>query len=478
MVMTEPRSTVPSIRTRQVNAAPVRRDGRHVLYVITAYWRTKSNFALQRAADWARHLNTPLVVASVISVGGKWDTARSHRLMLDGIADVEAELLKHGAAHVPVVLDAKSDDLGSLVGLLDAACVLIGDDAPLGRPIASDLASATVLAEVVDHNGLLPLRASEKPHLRAYDLRRFLQKELPSHLDEVPDEDPLCGIPQSTSAMAETTIGQLDIESMELDHRVQPVSIRGGELAARSLVDDFVEHRLANYEERNHPDEDATSGLSPYLRFGHVSTHTVFAAVAKAEGWGPEDLAPTSSGSRSGWWGMSASAEGFLDQIVTWRELGYRSAALIKHNDSYESLPAWAQTTLAEHADDPREYLYTLEQFESAATHDEIWNAAQRHLVDRGMIHNYLRMLWGKKILEWTRSPREAHEIMFHLNNKYALDGQDPNSVSGIHWVMGRYDRPWGPERSVYGKVRYMSSDAARRKLRMKEYLAVGSTLF
>ena len=139
--------------------------------------------------------------------------------------------------------------------------------------------------------------------------------------------------------------------------------------------------------------------------------------------------------------------------------------------DRYESLPAWVQDSLARHKNDPRPYLYGLDQLENADTHDPIWNAAQRQLRREGRLHNYLRMLWGKKILEWTRSPEEALDIMIHLNNKCALDGRNPNSYSGIFWILGRYDRPWAPERPVFGKIRYMSSDSTRRKLRLKQYL-------
>jgi deoxyribodipyrimidine photo-lyase len=139
--------------------------------------------------------------------------------------------------------------------------------------------------------------------------------------------------------------------------------------------------------------------------------------------------------------------------------------------DRYESLPAWALATLGAHASDPRPQLYSLAQFEAGDTHDPIWNAAQRELVETGRIHNYLRMLWGKKILHWSASPREALEIMIVLNDRYALDGRDPNSYSGISWVLGRYDRAWGPERPVFGKIRYMSSAATRRKLRLNAYL-------
>ena len=167
-----------------------------------------------------------------------------------------------------------------------------------------------------------------------------------------------------------------------------------------------------------------------------------------------------------------ANAEQFLDQFVTWRELGYNfSSHRPGDYDSFESLPDWALETLATHARDERAVIYTLKDFASARTHDALWNAAQRQLVSEGRIHNYMRMVWGKKILEWSRTPEEALEIMIELNNRYGLDGRNPNSYSGIFWCLGRYDRPWGPERPIFGKVRYMSSENTARKLHVKEYL-------
>jgi deoxyribodipyrimidine photo-lyase len=177
-------------------------------------------------------------------------------------------------------------------------------------------------------------------------------------------------------------------------------------------------------------------------------------------------------GKRSGWWGLSADAEAFLDELVTWRELGLNFCAQRADYDRYESLPAWARATLERHARDRRPHVYALEQLERAQTHDELWNAAQNQLRVEGRIHNYLRMLWGKKILHWSASPREALAILIELNNKHALDGRDPNSYSGIFWTLGRFDRPWGPEREVFGTVRYMSSESTRRKLRVEDYVA------
>jgi len=191
----------------------------------------------------------------------------------------------------------------------------------------------------------------------------------------------------------------------------------------------------------------------------------------RREQWSPANLSQKASGSSSGWWGVSETAESFLDELITWREVGYNMCALRDDYDRYESLPEWAKDTLAEHADDPREHVYGLEEFENADTHDDLWNAAQRQLTREGRIHNYLRMLWGKKILEWSASPQEALDTMIELNNKYGVDGRNPNSYSGIFWVLGRYDRPWGPERPIFGKVRYMSSANTARKVRVKNYI-------
>jgi deoxyribodipyrimidine photo-lyase len=168
---------------------------------------------------------------------------------------------------------------------------------------------------------------------------------------------------------------------------------------------------------------------------------------------------------------MSRAAEAFCDQLVTWRELGFNFCARREDHLSYGSLPEWARRTLEAHAGDVRAPRYTREQLEQAATGDPLWNAAQRQLVREGRIHTYLRMLWGKKILEWSASPPEALETLIALNDRWALDGRDPNSDSGIGWVLGRYDRPWAPERPIFGTVRYMSSANTARKYRVRGYL-------
>jgi deoxyribodipyrimidine photo-lyase len=483
--MSKLQSAVPAIRVRALNDQPVRDNAAFVLYWSTAYRRVESNFALQRAADWAYHLGLPLVVLSALRLDYQYASDRLHAFILDGIADLDRQYASTNAVHFAYVESAPGQGKGLLAALAADAAVVVADDAPVFFLPAMTAAAAgrvPVLMEGVDHNGILPVRATDRVFLRAYDLRRYLQHNLPAHLDDRPAGNVLRRLPVAAEGLLEELRVRWPslppsrdiVKDLPLDHSVAPTPLVGGPTAGSQLLVAFVADRLDRYPDRNHPDEEASSGLSPYLHFGNVSPHQVFDAVVVSEGWTPGLIGDKADGSREGWWGMSSAAEAFLDQLITWRELGYRAAALVPDNDRFEALPGWAQQTLAEHESDPREYIYTLEQLDDAATHDEIWNAAQRELRTDGVIHNYLRMLWGKKILEWTRSPREAHDIMFALNDRYALDGRDPNSVSGIHWVLGRYDRPWGPERSIFGKVRYMSSDATRRKVRLKRYLSAG----
>ena len=188
------------------------------------------------------------------------------------------------------------------------------------------------------------------------------------------------------------------------------------------------------------------------------------------ERWTTRRLGGGAAGAREGWWQVSPSAEMFLDQLLTWRELAFNGAALTPGFTEYASLPAWARHTLEAHLEDARPHQYTIETLDAADTDDPVWNAAQRELIQEGWFHGYLRMLWGKKILEWSAHPSDALIRMEHLMNRYSLDGRDPVSYASFGWVLGRYDRPW-PERPVFGTVRCMTSASARRKLQMTRYL-------
>jgi deoxyribodipyrimidine photo-lyase len=376
-----------------------------------------------------------------------------------------------------------------LATLAKEACVVVGDDFPsfmLPHMLEAAARQMTVRFELVDSNGLLPLRAAPKEFLSAFDFRRFLQRALPAHLDNYPELDPLAG--QKLPRLASLPKG-LDhwrrpspellqaqpaaLARLPIDHAVGPAILRGGAEVGSERLRTFVGTKLAHYpERRNDPRLDGSSRLSPYLHFGHLSVHEVLAAIGQNEGWSPKRLTGISSGAKAGWWGMSPAAESFLDEVVTWRELGYNLCVQRPDDHGrYEALPEWARRTLDEHANDPRPHLYSLAQLEAGRTHDAVWNAAHGQLVRDGWFHNRMRMLWGKKILEWSAHPRDALKAMTVLMNKYSLDGRNPNSYTGYLWTLGRYDRPWGPERPIFGKVRYMSSEQSARKTNLNEYV-------
>jgi len=466
---------VPDLRIAAANRAATRADGDYVLYWMIANRRTTWNFALQRAAEWSRELKRPLLVLEALRCDYPWASDRMHAFVLRGMAENAARCTKAGIGYHAYVEPRKGAGGGLLEALAARACVVVTDDFPclfLPRMVAAAAKHLDVRLEAVDSNGLLPLRAADRAFPTAYSFRRFLQRELPEHLACFPAADPLRGVRGAAvpPAVARRWSGAVpeDLARLPIDHAVVPVALP----LPAEVMDRFVRTRLARYDEdRNEPDKEGTSGLSPYLHFGHVSAHEIVARIMKREEWKPERAGPRADGKRAGWWGMSATAEAFLDQLVTWRELGYNMCAHRPDYDRYESLPDWAQRTLARHERDEREHVYTGEEFAGGRTHDALWNAAQTQLVREGTIHNYLRMLWGKKILEWSRTPREALATMVELNNRYALDGRDPNSYSGILWTLGRYDRAWGPERPVFGTVRYMSSQNTARKHRVREYL-------
>lgn len=487
-------SQIPALRIQSGGSGHVDPAGKFVLYWMTAYRRATWNFSLQRAVEWAVAAGKPLLVVEVLHVGRPWDSRRHHQFVLDGMADNAEHFARHGIAYRPCV-EPVAGHAGHVLGALARrACVVVTDDFPeagLADAGATPWRDFAVRVEEVDSNGLLPMRAAEKVFVTAHSFRRFLHRCLPDHWHDLPKPDPLgrvtlpplgpwpreiaCRGPASSQPWSNASSL---LEGLPLDHQVRPVETRGGSRAAHAALTKFLKDGLPRYASlRNQPSERVTSGLSPYLHFGHVSAQEIFARIVRRAGASLDPLARPALDPGLPSWGIDEGAGTFLDQLITWRELGFNMAVHREDYDRYESLPEWARRTMAAHAEDPRSPVYTREEFEGARTHDPLWNAAQVQLVREGCIHNYLRMLWGKKILQWSASPREALATMIELNNKYALDGQDPNSYSGIFWILGRYDRPWGPVRPIFGTVRYMSSESAARKLRVKEYLRQYATI-
>ncbi len=481
---------VPHIRITEANHKPLRDDGSYVLYWMTAFRRTRWNFSIQRAVEWAIQLKKPLVVLEMLSCDYPWAGDRFHQFIMGGMAANHRSFQGIPVLYYPFVEKEKGQCDELLPALSQKACVVVTDEFP-AHPLpgmAQAFAEKVgMLMEKVDSNGLLPLRATDRLFKTAYSFRRFLQTVLPDHLEHFPAPNPLSGVLLPALNVLPSRIvqkwpptppdqlqdGEGIIRALPIDHLVVPSHIPGGSEAGEERLSHFVHSRMSRYhEKRNHPDEDGASGLSPYLHFGHVSVHQATSMVLQEEEWSMDRLSAKAQGRKAGWWGISEGAEAFLDELITWREIGFNTCFFQEGYDAFKSLPEWAQTELITHASDPRLHRYSLEELESARTHNQLWNAAQTQLLQEGQIHNYLRMLWGKKILQWTDTPQDALQIMIHLNNKYALDGSDPNSYTGIFWVLGRYDRPWGPARPIFGKIRYMSTKSALRKLKVEEYLA------
>ncbi|HET9952092.1 MAG TPA: deoxyribodipyrimidine photolyase, partial [Candidatus Eisenbacteria bacterium] len=444
----------PAIRVRALREASPRLDADYVLYWMVMARRPGWNFALQRAVEWAERLGKPLVVLEALRCDYPWACDRFHRFILDGMSANARAFAGKRLLYYPYVEPSRGAGKGLVAALAARAAVVVTDDFPAFMiPRMTEAAARRIdtRVEAVDSNGLYPMRATDVVFPTAYAFRRHLQRALHQHLREFPAADPLDGArfpaapvipaeiaprwPPASSALLQGDAAAL--AALPLDHSVGVAAMRGGADAAAGVAERFITERLDRYpEDRNEPEIDGTSGLSPYLHFGHASAHQVFEAVARHEGWTADRLAVKSSGQRAGWWGMSEAAEAFLDQLVTWRELGYNFCAHRDDYDRYESLPEWARRTLEKHAGDPRPRVYSIDDLEAARTHDPLWNAAMNQLKREGWFHNYLRMLWGKKILEWSATPRDALAAMIHLMNKWSLDGRNPNSYTGYFWTL------------------------------------------
>ncbi len=481
---------VPVSRIRAANTNSPDSSQDFVLYWMTSFRRLQFNYSLQRAVEWCRELNKPLLVLEAVRADYEWASVRLHSFIIQGMHDNFSAAAGRNITYYPYIEPSPGSGSGMVEYLTRHCCVVVTDDYPcffLPRMLKAVSRRSPVLVEAIDSNGLLPMHTTGTVFPTAYAFRRYLQSSLAGFLSEMPQENCLKEVIPLMQRLPEDlprrwpAASQADLSNavttarrIPVDRSVQPGWATGGSHEAVKQWRRFLIDRLSHYpEHRNQPDENGSSGLSPWLHFGHLSVHQMFRELADHEHWAPDRLGSVrqTRGSREGWWGMSSAAESFLDELVTWRELGFNMCSKVKNYDQYESLPEWAQQTLHEHASDIRPVTYDFEQLQNAATHDPLWNAAQNQLLTEGRMHNYLRMLWGKKILQWSHTPQQALKTMITLNNRFATDGRDPNSYSGIFWVLGRYDRAWGPERTIFGKIRYMTSENTARKLHLSEYL-------
>lgn len=462
--------------------------GDYVLYWMQAHRRFQYNFALEYAVEQANELDKPLLVFEGIQCDYPWASDRFHHFILEGMKE-NLEFADTHDLNFYSYVEKEPGSLEEVLGkLMDKACTIVTDEYPvfiipeINREISS---KADIPFVTVDSNGLIPLGLTEKAPYNAYFFRKIMQRNFIDCYTHPPRHNPLdelenrkrVELPEKLLSRYPPAGEELEspeplIAELPLNHDIARVEARGTRRAALGRLGKFIQYGLPDYDDqRNDPDEQVTSGLSPWLHYGKISEYEIVESVLEhqPEGWSLDDIT-FNKGSTGGFFNGDPNVDGFLDQLITWREVGFHFAHHESDYDQYESLPDWALKTLEKHKEDPREYIYELEEFAESQTHDEIWNAAQTQLREEGVMHNYLRMLWGKKVLEWTPNPETALAYLIELNNRYAIDGRDPNSYSGIFWIFGRFDRAW-QERPVYGKVRYMTSESTRKKVKLMQYL-------
>lgn len=445
-------------RLVSISSAPVRPGARYVLYWMQQAQRANANPALEYALERAAELNLPLLVGFGLDEGYPGANLRHMAYLLEGLADVSDGLRERGIAFA---VRRGSPPEVALTLARDAA-LIVADRGYLRhqrawhRRVADEAGVAVVQ---VEGEVVVPVDlASDKREHAARTIRPKLWRHAERFLVPVreatvrrrePDLDPGDDLPRVDVRDLAGTLA-----SLRVDRSVTPVAtVRGGERAARARYAAFLEQRFARYAaHRNQPQTDDVSHLSKALHFGHLSP--VDAALSAREA-APSDEA----------------LEAFLEELIVRRELAVNFVRNTDDYDRYETLPAWARTTLDEHRGDPRDHLYDDDAFENAETHDPYWNAAMREMRVSGYMHNYMRMYWGKKILEWSASPEEAFDRTLRLNDRWFLDGRDPNSYAGVAWCFGLHDRGW-TERPVYGKVRYMNANGLRRKADPDAYVA------
>lgn len=480
---------INSFRKFERNTNPINEHGDYVLYWMSINRRLEYNYALELAVGYANKLNKPLLIYEGLSCDIPWACDRFHQFLIEGMAESSAYCKEHGFNYYSYVEKGPNEGTGLVEALAKNACLVIADEYPVYiiRPYNRLMARKVRVPYItVDSNGIIPLGLTDKAPYSAYIFRKIMQKHFLDCYRKGPSEAPLEDLNnRSEITLSDAFLNQWPdasplyrdirgtVSGLDINHNVKALSIKGTRQAALDHMNQFLNKRLNSYsEKRNDPDEGAASGLSPWLHYGKLSEYEVVQAALRHQprDWSFDDIT-FNKGQRDGFFNGNPNVESFLDELITWREVGFHFCHHVQNYDKYESLPDWAIQTLEEHSMDEREYVYSFDELEQAKTHDALWNAAQRQLVRDGIIHNYLRMLWGKKILEWTPDPRTALDYLIELNNKYAIDGRDPNSYSGIFWILGRFDRAWGPERPIYGKVRYMTSDSTAKKIKLKNYL-------
>ena len=453
-------------RVVRLNDHEINENAKYVLYWMQIFKRTTHNHSLTYAIRRSNELALPLVVYEGLKYNYPWANDRLHTFILEGVEEKRKAFAYLGIKYVFYLQKDKHSPKQTVAKLAECAALIVTDDYPCfiipghNETIAS---KANIPVFAVDSNCIIPLAKFKKEEYAAYTIRPKINKLIDNYLRPYVEESVNIAAKNIDLDCSDTVVTTDNIAKLvaecDIDHDVKPSKkYKGGTIAAKERLDLFIKNILPDYDKtRSKPDRDGSSRLSSYLHFGFISPLEIALAVTDAKA--SED-----------------AKDAYLEELIVRRDLSFNFTRHNKTYDSLGSLPDWVHNTMREHAADERQVVYSLEDMESANTHDELWNAAQREMVATGEMHNYVRMLWGKNVIAWTKSYEEAFAILEHLNNKYCLDGRDPNSYAGILWCFGKHDRPW-MERPVFGMIRYMTSGNTGKKFDSKEYIRWTKTL-
>ena len=422
----------------------------YILYWMQASQRAAYNHALEYAISVANERQKPLIVYFGITDNFPEANERHYRFMLEGLSETKATL---NDRNIQMVIRHETPEIGVLTMAQDASLVIVDTGYLKIQKKWRDYVTARISCPFiqVETDTVVPIKqASAKEEYSAATLRPKINALRDKYLVPLEEHDLRKGL--LPMGLEEFDINDINsaLSSLTIDRSVKSVSnLHGGTSQARKHLADFIEHKLEKYPElRNDPNALNVSNMSPYLHFGQISPLYIILKIMKTG---------------------SSARDIYLEELIVRRELSMNFVLYNPNYDSFHGLPPWSRKTLLEHGGDPRDYLYSLSELEYAQTHDPYWNAAQREMILVGKMHGYMRMYWGKKILEWSATPEDAFTIALYLNNKYELDGRDPNGFAGVAWCFGKHDRPWG-KRPIFGNVRYMSADGLKRKFGVDAY--------
>jgi len=425
-------------------------NGKYVLYWMQASQRVECNHALEYSVQMGRKYDLPVLVYFGLTDDFPEANERSYSFLLEGLRHLELSLQN---MNIQLIVHQENPSRGAIRMADDCALLVVDRDYLRLQRLWRNHVAASVRCPViqVESNVIVPVEtASPKEEYTAGTFRPKISRELDRFLDSIAQDKP-----SVQSSWDFPTLNLKDpnriLKGLNVDRSVAKVNwIRGGYDEARKKLNGFISSKLDQFDEiRNDPAKQGLSEMSPYLHFGQISPLEIALEVLESG---------------------SEGTEAYLEELIVRRELSMNFVFYNPQYDSIGCLPDWARSTLQKHASDRREYVYSVEQFENAETHDPYWNAAQIEMVKTGKMHGYMRMYWGKKILEWSKKPSEAYATALYLNNKYELDGRDPNGYAGIAWCFGKHDRAW-KERPIFGKVRYMNARGLERKFDIERYV-------